>query len=380
MGNDVFSDYGDWLKEYGIKRADSYTSNLRTIDKQLISRGVSSYLQSVYDDVMTGKAVNILNVEKRLNSIMEAEQNAGLVNVSIAEGTFNDCKSALNKYKVFLIAKMRLTVNTPMQGTGIEDMGKIEWQTEDVRDVINMEDNDITYSFITKRDNAERTLNVKGRIISQDRLNKDIDKEVCFPVRTIKYIADNAADWADVLGLPESHPARRVKNAVDTWVEKLVDGIVFLLEKGMHIHLADVEQIGLEEIEQERHSVYVVTKCGDKHRVMSRRADGNIVPLILEKGESYSDITIDHVFRMEDILNDMAELLPFMKELTDLFRKLEQGDIRSAQTRNAVKKHIRKNFGKEYAQKMEQLIKEIELLGKIISLEIMYRKDNQAKH
>ena len=310
---------------------------------------------------------------------MEAEQKAGLKTIGITQGTFNDCKSALNKFIIFLTVIMHQRMKSMQSGLGL---------TASCGNVYSEEQKNGTFNFMTKNNtlqddivwekDTKSTLNAKTRILSQDRLNST--KEVCFPISAINQIANNADKWAIELGLPSSHPARKIKKVLEDVVDKMIDSVVFNTENGAKFELQSISCIGIKELESGEKHVYVKTQNSDIYQVMSRKADKTIVPMVLAKGENYSNIHLDHVIRMEEILAIFAVLFPFLKELTDLFRKLKVSSIKSKERRQAVIAHIKDNFSDKYASEMGQLSKELEIPGKLIKLEVIYHKDNMEKH
>lgn len=355
--NDVFDAYGAWLEALGIKRAGSYKSNLKTINRDVISKAVGNkdFLQELYDNVRNGGVSSLREITNMLKYIASVEKKTEMHNVTVEKNTYSDCRSALNQFIMFL--------NTQFVGMQPHKITTTKYPTD-----IKWED-----------ENPRKALNIDGRLTTQDRLNQ-VEEKLNFPIRIITQIANNASTWADNIGLPQDHPARKLKQTMEDWLDELVNGIIFLIDCNKQVRLPYIEKIGFHEFEPGKKHVYVMLKESNEiDQVMTRKANGTITSMVLYNDEKYSHIAFDHVYRMEDILKDLKPAFPFLKELTDLIRQLNSGGIRSTETRQTVIAHIQKNFG-IYAPKMQMLIDELNKLSRIISLEAIHKKDNLEKH
>lgn len=353
----VYEAFAEWLLSLGVKR--NYSSNLKSVNKHILAKVTNtedffSYLYVISFDVET-KPITELII-----SMIDLEQKTQGFQSTLSAGTLDDCKSAVRQFYWFLVSKNKKSFvgvkEAPCYGC-TDTREEITWHGE-----------------------PRKELGADFRLKTQDRINKQADKPTNFPIRIIDQIANNAADWADSIGLPADHVARKVKQAKEQWVESSINNAIFLIDGNRQVRLSDVESIGTKENEFGLKMVFIRLKgSGNVHQVMTRTAEGEIKPMLLGSEEDLTSIALDHVYRMEDILKDLGGSLPFLNKVTGIIREHDTGNIRGAETRQAVINEIKNNFGK-YANDMGDLISDLNKIGNVVSLEAIHKKDNLNKH
>ena len=352
---DMYSEFSNWLSDIGIKR--DYSANLRSISKHLISKvtGISDYFDRLYSEVRVGEDNVGLEVWYRMIiDVIAFEQKTGYYKTNLSGGYLSDCKSAIKKFHWFLISE-----KNPIKLKSIGDK--------------NIPSNII---WSTKAPSID--VNGNARLTTQNRVNTTSD--VNFPIRIINTIATNAEKWANVSNLPKNHPARALQTAKQEWVESSINNTIVLIDGKRCVTLQDVDRFGTSQLVSGEKHVFIRMKCsGDIHQVYSRDVSNQTYPMTLAADENFSAMALDHVYRMQDILNDLGDAFPFLKKLTRLMRQLKKGRIASTETKDQVLRHIEQNFA-QYAGDMQQLIDELNKIGRVVSLELMYHKDNLNKH
>ena len=361
---DVYQLFERWLSQLGIKR--NYSSNLKSLNRYLLTKvtGSSDFPADIYMNVVSNPAGFCLDeIYNLINQIIGIEQDSGILNVKLAKGTLNDCKSAFKKYYWFL-KSVQVKTRGVLPSLDIFTFGTVPNAAE-----------------IEWVDDVKKALNIKARLSTQDRINKDTSKTANFPIRIIMQLAANVESWADKLNLPSDHPSRSLKDTVDSWLEDTINNIVFLVSGNCQVRLSDIDKIGTLRISENETLVYImIAGSGEIRQVMTRVKSGCLKPMVLSGDDGMNAIVLDHVYRMEDLLRDLADAFPFMQKLTSLIRRLEKNGVRSADTRKEVLLYIENNFNNEYADKMQELSDELKKMGKIVSLEAIYKKDNLDKH
>lgn len=354
--NSVFAKFSHWLiSDLGIQR--DYAANLRSLNKKLFKHATGSddFIQNLYDRLLNSSDPEFIEqVCQLLVSLVSSEQSNVSSSVKLSKRYLDDCKSALRKFKWFLIKEQYVRPNPPKKQPLLIP-------------------NDIVWSSQPRKD-----MNIDQRLISQDRLNTKEDKPTNFPIRLIDQIANNADKWAAEIGLPTDHPAYTLKGKKEAWLDNSINNIVFLIEGDKQVVFSDISKIGSKTLDDGKKAVYIQLLNNEIHQVMSRSTIG-ITPMILTEDDDLKSIALDHVYRMEDVLNDLGDAFPFLRELTSLFRKLNKGNIRGAETRQAVRDHIHTQF-LSYADKLEDMLSDLNKIGRICALEAMYHKDNLDKH
>lgn len=353
---DVYSDFSKWLTSLGIKR--DYSANLRSINNNLISKatGIGNYIEQLYSEVIAGQNnVGIVVGHKLICDIITFEQKTGFYKTNLSNRYLRDCKSAIKKFNWFLISKKDSVQRQPIVNKNIPS--NIIWSTK----------------------NPIVDINGNSRLTTQNRVNNT--SQVNFPIRIINEIATNAEKWADLAQLPKNHPARAVKKVKQEWVDSSLNNTVVLIDGDRHVILQDIDSFGTAQLASGKKYVYIRMKnSGDIHQVYSRNVSDQTYPMTLAANEDFSAMVLDHVYRMQDILNDLGDAFPFLKKLTRLIRQFKIGNIGSTETKNNVLQHIDQNFATIYAGDMQQLIDDLNKIGRVVSLELMYHKDNLKKH
>lgn len=350
----VYEAFTSWLENIGIRR--NYTANLKSINKHILNNvtGLKDYFQYLY--TTSGCTDNMPHLQLILFMI-DQEIEAGVYHTGLTRRYLEDCKSAVRRFRWFLNSNLMVMPEATMSVISKSTQDGIDWYGA-----------------------PRKELGADFRLKTQDRVNNQDDKPTNFPIRIIDQIANNAADWADKFNLPQNHVARKVKQAKDKWVEDSVNDAMFLIDGSRFVRLKDVERIGTKRMESGVKTVYIQIKdTYDIHQVMTRKAEGEIAPMYLGANESLTAIALDHVYRMEDLLNDLGGSFPFLTKITEIIRKNKVGNIRGTKTRQAVIEEISRNFNK-YADDMGVLISDLNKIRNIVTLEAIHKKDNLDKH
>lgn len=358
MTNDIYALFDHWLKEdLGIRR--NYAANLKSLNTHVISKltGTSYFLEDLYEHVYSnGYSDKVTYVCNLLGAALKLKGKYNLDKIELSKGTFADCLSAFRKYCWFLRAVQPST-----------------YLSNNTHSTFNS-------ANIIWSDNPRKELGADFRLKTQSRLNQDENKKANFPSKLIDQIANNASKWADNCGLSSDHPSRLLKDQKEKWLDNLVNKIIFLIEDGKQVRFEDIDKIGTQKIPTGGFHVYLMMKnSGTIHQVLTRKKNGSRELMVLPD-EKLSNIAIDHVYRMEDLLLDLQDAFPFLKKLTALIRSTQIGDLRSKERTQAVRQYIEDHFKDEYADDMKQLIKELHIMENVITLEAITKKNNLDKH
>lgn len=170
------------------------------------------------------------------------------------------------------------------------------------------------------------------RILTQDRISENY--VIFFPIRIINrlFIASGEEEKMRILaqlGIKRlSGEVPSLKESFNDWVKQVVDNVVFHTVNRDYT-LADIDGL---IIDNKKEQAFI--KVGNKKfELLSETADGKKIPM---KVKSLSNIHLNHNYRMEDILNDYAGILPTMKRLTEVIRETINGKKLERKSKNGT--------------------------------------------
>lgn len=372
-----------WLIKQGCteRSADSYTSGINRVDEEYfkpLMKGKDLF-DALPEAIAAGDAVNWLTtLEAFITNDIEKT-------VDVKTGQIKDVTKRKNlQDKRCKIRKF------------IEYVSALQEEYEE-KHFVDSESDKLINDYIPEgiqyytRDDLRK--NFRLRILTQDRIYEN--KDIFFPIRVISRLftasgkSENKESLAK-LGIKRlSGEIPALKESFNDWVKQLVDNVVFHTVNRDYI-LADIDGL---IIDSKKEQAFI--KVGNKKfELLSETVDGKNVPM---KVKSLSNIHLDHSYRMEDILNDYAGILPTMKRLTEVIRETMRGEKRERKSKKGIvmvelDKYLpgtldlispvfaEKVSFADVAYLLPHLLVELNYIGAATSLTAMSDKHNIAKH
>jgi hypothetical protein len=100
-----------------------------------------------------------------------------------------------------------------------------------------------------------------------------------------------------------------------------------------------------------------------------------LVPLFVSSSQAIDEIVLDHIYRMEDLLDDLESIiqLPVLEHITDMVRK-NKIDISN------ITDHQNDEFWKYVIAHLVELFHEVQLVNGRVVLQLMHEAQNSGKH
>lgn len=335
LGGELFR---DWLIQGGMneRSANSYLSYIKRLDKDLFPEIMDDDFFKLLKEFMADSPEKAIELMDRVQSAIKQEQKKG--NPVMPKNTFKNCHSAFVKYMEFIT----LLIDADIKPSEIS-------KGQAVSEVPLFEDGHVQFDYDTLLSKF------RWRLTTQDRLTGD-DGKVFYPIRLLQRIFNiNDED----------------KKFIDDWFTRSLYYIDVLTDEGKF----KFQDIATLDIDTNSGQVTMIMDDGSSATVLTRTADGEIVPMSVY---SLPEISIDHSPAIHNILVDKADKLKGLAKLTAFIKEYINNNNGKCNA-TTINSDIFKQKKDELVALIPELKQDLVLIQNCINLELMDRKENTRK-
>jgi ElaB/YqjD/DUF883 family membrane-anchored ribosome-binding protein len=289
---------------------------------------------------------------------------------------YNYWRSALRKYRNYLLSKKgEYRESSEPIVKQVEEDATVNESISDREELSEKEAQDNTKSGIYTRD-ALKT-KIKGRLKSQERTRNK--KKVAWFIRIIHYIL-----CTGIKEHPSVYTSRGISPAILDIIRKSyeMDLDNLALRTILHTEIGTVTLAQVKELTITPNGEVYVTLNHPKAtgvrlltEVLLYRGLVVLAPLFVSSSLAINEIVVDHIYRMEDLLDDLEEAnqLPVLEKITQMVRanQINKSNINAAEN---------EAFWDYIVAHLVELFHEVQLVNGRGVLQLMDSFQNSRKH
>jgi hypothetical protein len=370
---ETIDQFKTWLSAQGLSNnsVSSYASYLRNVAEEASFNGFDIFQvpqdEEDFEDYLDELSNLINGLTTRISEAYDEKQAK----------ICNNWRSALRKYRNYLLSeKGEYRESSEPIVKQVEEDAAVNESISDKNELSEIEAQDNTESRIYTRDALKSIL--KGRMKSQERTRNQ--KKVAWFIRIIHYIL-----CTGIKKYPFVYTSRGISLAILDIIRKSyeIDLDNLVLRTILHTEIGTVTLAQVKELTITPNGEVYVTLNHPKAtgvRVLTEvllpklyRGLVVLAPLFVSSSLAINEIVVDHIYRMEDLLDDLesANQLPVLERITDMVRKNKIDISNITDPKNSA-------FWDYVIAHLVELFHEVQLVNGRVVLQLMHQAQNSV--
>jgi ElaB/YqjD/DUF883 family membrane-anchored ribosome-binding protein len=373
---ETIDQFKTWLSAQGVSdnSVNSYGSYLRNVAEEASSNGFDIFQvpqdEDAFEDYLDELSNLIDGLTARISEASDEKQAK----------IYNNWRSALRKYRNYLLSKKgEYRESTEPIVKQVEEDAIVNDSISDREELSGKEAQDNTKSGIYTHNDLKNIF--KGRLKSQERTRNQ--KKVAWFIRIIHYIL-----CTGIKNYPSVYTSRGIDHAILDIIRKSyeIDLDNLVLRAILHTEIGTITLAQVKELTITPNGEVYVTLNHPKAtgvRVLTEfklpkplyRDLSVLVPLFVSSSQAIDEIVLDHIYRMEDLLDDLesANQLPVLERITDMVRKNKIDISNITDPKSSA-------FWDYVIAHLVELFHEVQLVNGRVVLQLMHEAQNSGKH
>jgi hypothetical protein len=373
---ETIDQFKTWLSAQGFSAVNNYVSYLRNVAEKASSNGFDLFQVPQAEDAFEDYLDELSNLIDGLTTRISEASDEKQVKI------YNNWRSVLRKYRNYLLSEKGeyRESSEPIIKKVEEDYATVNESIFDKNGLSKKEAQDNTKNGIYSHNDLKNKY-FKSRVKSQGRTRNK--KKVAWFIRIIHYIL-----CTGIKEHPSVYTSRGIDPAILDIIRKSyeIDLDNLVLRAILHTEIGTITLAQVKELTITPNGEVYVTLNHPKAtgvRVLTEfklpkplyRDLSVLVPLFVSSSQAIDEIVLDHIYRMEDLLDDLesANQLPVLERITDIVRKNKINISNITAPKNSA-------FWDYVIAHLVELFHEVQLVNGRVVLQLMHEAQNSGKH